>query len=311
MPLLYLGFSMRTLDIPGFENVNPDERPVDHSPLGAASSTRPPGSSPRLARVSSPGGSSATPTSPARRSSSSSVRPSPASSLPAVTRFASGWDSTAAGRALQVIGVARDVKQTDLRRRIHARCTWRGRSGAPTATGSSTRCGPTGMRRASRPPRAKRSPTTAPEVVIRMVHPMSALVAFMVGRNRRCGRWRSSRASSPSASRRSASTASWRFRSRREPGDWHPDGPRCRSHSGRTDGDAAIAHRRRNWRRHRRSSRAGRVIRLQALLYGVEPFAPAPFVIAVLVLVGAGIVATLLPSRNASRVDPLVALRSE
>jgi ABC-type antimicrobial peptide transport system permease subunit len=50
---------------------------------------------------------------------------------------------------------------------------------------------------------------------------------------------------------------------------------------------------------------------LQALLYGVEPFAPAPFVIAVLVLVGAGIVATLLPSRNASRVDPLVALRSE
>jgi hypothetical protein len=45
---------------------------------------------------------------------------------------------------------------------------------------------------------------------------------------------------------------------------------------------------------------------LQALLYGVKPFAPEPFAIAVLVLVGAGIVATLLPSRNASRVDPLV-----
>ena len=50
---------------------------------------------------------------------------------------------------------------------------------------------------------------------------------------------------------------------------------------------------------------------LRSLLYGVEPFAPAPFLIAALVLVVAGLVAALLPSRYASRVDPLVAIRAE
>jgi ABC-type antimicrobial peptide transport system permease subunit len=50
---------------------------------------------------------------------------------------------------------------------------------------------------------------------------------------------------------------------------------------------------------------------LRAHLYGVEPFAPAPFVIAAVVLVAAGLVAALLPSRAASRVDPLIAIRSE
>jgi len=50
---------------------------------------------------------------------------------------------------------------------------------------------------------------------------------------------------------------------------------------------------------------------LRSLLYGVDPFSPTPFVIATLVLVGAGLVAALLPSRNASRVDPLVAIRAE
>jgi len=49
---------------------------------------------------------------------------------------------------------------------------------------------------------------------------------------------------------------------------------------------------------------------LRALLYGVTPFAPAPFLTAALVLVGAGIVAALLPS-HASLVDPLTAIRSE
>jgi ABC-type lipoprotein release transport system permease subunit len=50
---------------------------------------------------------------------------------------------------------------------------------------------------------------------------------------------------------------------------------------------------------------------LRSLLYGVEPFAPAPFLTAALVLVGAALVAALLPSRYASRVDPLVAIRAE
>jgi ABC-type antimicrobial peptide transport system permease subunit len=50
---------------------------------------------------------------------------------------------------------------------------------------------------------------------------------------------------------------------------------------------------------------------LQGLLYGVPPFAPEPLAIAAMVLVSAGVVAALLPSRSASRVDPLVAIRSE
>jgi ABC-type antimicrobial peptide transport system permease subunit len=50
---------------------------------------------------------------------------------------------------------------------------------------------------------------------------------------------------------------------------------------------------------------------LQALLYGVSPFNPTPFVIATVVLIGAGIAATLIPSRTASRVDPLIAIRTE
>jgi ABC-type antimicrobial peptide transport system permease subunit len=49
---------------------------------------------------------------------------------------------------------------------------------------------------------------------------------------------------------------------------------------------------------------------LRAVLYGVSPFATAPFMTAVIVLVGAGIMAALLPSRNASRVDPPIAIRS-
>ena len=50
---------------------------------------------------------------------------------------------------------------------------------------------------------------------------------------------------------------------------------------------------------------------LRALLYGVAPFEPAPFVLAVGVLVTVAVVATLVPSRNAARVDPLIAMRAE
>ena len=50
---------------------------------------------------------------------------------------------------------------------------------------------------------------------------------------------------------------------------------------------------------------------LRSLLYGVQPFAPMPFVIAGVVLVLAGITAAVVPSRNASRVDPMVAIKAE
>jgi putative ABC transport system permease protein len=48
---------------------------------------------------------------------------------------------------------------------------------------------------------------------------------------------------------------------------------------------------------------------MSGILYGVGPFDLPAFAIAALVLVSAGVVASLLPARRATRVDPMVALR--
>jgi ABC-type antimicrobial peptide transport system permease subunit len=50
---------------------------------------------------------------------------------------------------------------------------------------------------------------------------------------------------------------------------------------------------------------------LQALLYGITPFDPAPLAAGAAVLVIVGTAAALIPSHNAARVDPLVAIRCE
>jgi len=50
---------------------------------------------------------------------------------------------------------------------------------------------------------------------------------------------------------------------------------------------------------------------LRALLYGVTPFDPGPLATGAAVLVAVGVLAALIPSRNAARVDPLVAIRCE
>ena len=47
------------------------------------------------------------------------------------------------------------------------------------------------------------------------------------------------------------------------------------------------------------------------VLYGISPFDLPAFGVAALVLVGAGLGATLLPARRATRVDPMVALREQ
>jgi ABC-type lipoprotein release transport system permease subunit len=46
-----------------------------------------------------------------------------------------------------------------------------------------------------------------------------------------------------------------------------------------------------------------------ALLFGLEPRDPATFVTAIALLCTVGLLATLLPARRASKLDPYVALR--
>jgi ABC-type lipoprotein release transport system permease subunit len=47
------------------------------------------------------------------------------------------------------------------------------------------------------------------------------------------------------------------------------------------------------------------------MLYGVQPEDPLTFVVAALALLGTAVFATLIPSRRATRVDPVGAIRAE
>ena len=54
-----------------------------------------------------------------------------------------------------------------------------------------------------------------------------------------------------------------------------------------------------------------RRIFLHSILYGVNRIEPVVLVTAALILVAASLLASYIPARRATRVDPTVALRSE
>ena len=50
---------------------------------------------------------------------------------------------------------------------------------------------------------------------------------------------------------------------------------------------------------------------VKTLLYGIEPNDPATIAVAVLVLLGCGLIAAWPPARRAARIDPIKAVRQE
>ena len=312
MPLIYMGFTMRTLDIPGFEHLFQNDVAVENSGLSA------------WIIYAMPGFFATTGTGlvSGREFNDGDVAGGPPVAIisEAIARqFFQGRDPIGqrmgfhgGRRALTVIGVARDVKQTDLRapnpRTVYLARAQRPNDGDRFIYAMRTAGDAAPVAAAVRAAIA----AAAPEIVTRSVRPMSEQVAISVGRERalRSVALVFSIVAVALAAIGLYGVIAFQVASRsREIG--------IRMALGADRQQVVLMVMRQSLVVVAAGVALGVPLALgassglRALLYGVSPFAVAPFVTAVIVLTGAGIMATLLPSRNASRVDPMLAIRSE
>jgi predicted permease len=310
MPMMYLGFTSSELDIPGHEPTS--DAPLDRSPLAAGIIHTTPG----FFRTT---GSDLV---AGRDFNEGDVAGAPLVAVINETiarQFFAGRDPIGQTigfrgdrRRMQVIGIARDVKQTDLRapnpRSVYLPRAQRQNDGdrfiyAMRIDGDAGRLATAARAAISE---------AAPEISIRFVRPMAELVAFSVARERALAlvALMFSAVAVGLAAIGLYGVMAYQVTSRsREIG--------IRMALG-ADSAGVV---RLVMRQSLAVLAAGIALglplalaatsALRALLYGVTPFAPTAFAVAVLVLVAAGIAATLLPSRHASRVDPLVTLKAE
>ena len=312
MPLIYMGFAMRTLDIPGYENLNSDQRAVENSPLGTWVIHATPGffattgAGLVAGREFNDGDVAGAP--PVVIISESIAR----QFFPGRDPIGQRMGFHGGRRALQVIGVARDVKQTDLRapnpRTVYLARAQRSNDEdrflyAMRTDGDAARVAP-----AARAAIA----AAAPEIVIRWVRPMSDIVGDSVAREQalRTVAIAFSVVAVSLAAIGLYGVMAFQVTSRSREigirmalGADRPDIMRMVLRQSLVVVAAGVAL--------GVPLALAAMSGLRALLYGVSPFAVSPFLIAVIVLVGAGVVATLLPSRSAARVDPLIAIRTE
>jgi predicted permease len=312
MPLIYLGFTSRTLDIPGFEHLDEDRVRLEDSRLIAWVIYTTPGFFAMTGSGLVAG----------REFTDADVAGAPLAviiSESIARQFFAGRDPIGqrmgfrgGRRALTVIGVARDVKQTDLRapnpRTVYLARAQRRNDGdrfiyAMRTAGSAASVAP-----AARAAIA----AAAPEVIIRSVQPMTDLVAFSVGREQalRTVALVFSIVAVGLAAIGLYGVMAFQVTSRNR-----EIGIRMALGAQRNDVLRMVL-----WQGMKLTS-TGVVIGLvgalaaaqllRGLLYGVSPMDLVTFISVPLLLALVALLACYLPARRASKVDPMVALRCE
>jgi ABC-type antimicrobial peptide transport system permease subunit len=50
---------------------------------------------------------------------------------------------------------------------------------------------------------------------------------------------------------------------------------------------------------------------MRALLFGIDPFSPVPYVLVATAFIGVAVIASVVPAVRAARIDPAIALKQE